>query len=103
MSTDAIVLLKADHKQIREQFRRFTAAGENATAAKGMIVNKIIELAGGASRALFFVRLRDASGELEVSKLRVLPLRERRIYSFSWFNRSLSLSAGWIYCLFCSL
>jgi len=44
MSTDAIVLLKADHQQIREQFRRFTAAGENATAAKGRIVDKIIEL-----------------------------------------------------------
>ena len=44
MSTDAIVLLNADHKEIREQFRRFAAAGENATAAKGKIVDKIIEL-----------------------------------------------------------
>src|SRR6476646_9778318 len=44
MSTDAIVLLKADHKEIREQFRRFADAGENATAAKGRIVDKIIEL-----------------------------------------------------------
>ena len=35
MSTDAIVLLTADHKEIREQFRRF---------AKGKIVDKIIEL-----------------------------------------------------------
>src|SRR6478735_5289611 len=44
MSTDAIVLLKADHKEIREQFTRFAAAGENATAAKGKIVDKIVEL-----------------------------------------------------------
>src|SRR6476659_3788784 len=44
VSTDAIVLLKADHKEIREQFRRFAAAGENARAAKGKIVEKIIEL-----------------------------------------------------------
>src|SRR6476619_3196303 len=44
VSTDAIVLLKADHKEIREQFRRFAAAGENAAAAKGKIVEKIIEL-----------------------------------------------------------
>src|SRR6478609_1071381 len=44
MSTDAIVLLKADHQEIREQFRRFAAAGENAVAAKGKIVDKIIEL-----------------------------------------------------------
>lgn len=44
MSTDAIVLLKADHQEIRKQFRRFNAAGENAAAAKGKIVDKIIEL-----------------------------------------------------------
>jgi hemerythrin-like domain-containing protein len=44
MSTDAIVLLKTDHKDIREQFRRFQQAGENAAAAKGRIVEKIIEL-----------------------------------------------------------
>jgi len=44
MSTDAIVLLKTDHQEIREQFRRFEQAGENATVAKGKIVDKIIEL-----------------------------------------------------------
>src|SRR5689334_5033439 len=44
MSTDAIVLLKADHQELREQFRRFDDAGENATVAKGKIVDKIIEL-----------------------------------------------------------
>ena len=36
--------LKTDHKDIREQFRRFQQAGENAAAAKGRIVEKIIEL-----------------------------------------------------------
>jgi len=44
MSTDAIVLLKEDHQEIREQFRRFADAGENAHVAKGKIVDKIIEL-----------------------------------------------------------
>lgn len=44
MSTDAIVLLKADHKEIREQFRRFADTGPDATVAKGKIVGKIIEL-----------------------------------------------------------
>ena len=44
MSTDAIVVLKADHQEIRKQFKRFTEAGQNATAAKGKIVDKIIEL-----------------------------------------------------------
>ena len=44
MSTDAIVLLKQDHKEIRSLFRQFEAAGENATTAKGKVVQKIIEL-----------------------------------------------------------
>ncbi|HKC28228.1 MAG TPA: hemerythrin domain-containing protein [Jatrophihabitans sp.] len=44
MSTDAIVLLKEDHKEVKKLFRRFEAAGENATQEKGEIVAKIIEL-----------------------------------------------------------
>ncbi len=44
MSTDAIVLLKADHKEIRSLFRQFENAGENATSTKGKLVEKIIEL-----------------------------------------------------------
>lgn len=44
MSTDAIVLLKEDHKQIKKLFRDFHAAGENAAVRKGDIVSKIIEL-----------------------------------------------------------
>jgi hemerythrin superfamily protein len=43
MSTDAIVILKDDHKTIKKLFREFQAAGENATAAKGRIVKRIIE------------------------------------------------------------
>jgi hemerythrin-like domain-containing protein len=44
MSTDAIVLLKQDHKEIRQTFRRFEQAGERATATKGRLVERIIEL-----------------------------------------------------------
>jgi hemerythrin superfamily protein len=44
MSTDAIVLLKDDHKQIRKLFREFEQAGENAKASKGKIVDQILEL-----------------------------------------------------------
>jgi hemerythrin-like domain-containing protein len=44
MSTDAIVMLKDDHKQIRKAFRDFENAGENAHATKGKIVDRIIEL-----------------------------------------------------------
>jgi hemerythrin superfamily protein len=44
MSTDAIVMLKNDHKEVRKLFREFQAAGENATTKKGDLVSKIIEL-----------------------------------------------------------
>jgi hemerythrin-like domain-containing protein len=44
MSTDAIVLLKADHKEVRKLFRDFQNAGENATQRKGQLVSKMIEL-----------------------------------------------------------
>jgi hemerythrin superfamily protein len=43
MSTDAIVLLKQDHKEIRKLFKTFQGAGENATKQKGAIVERIIE------------------------------------------------------------
>jgi hemerythrin superfamily protein len=43
MSTDAIVLLKDDHKEINKLFRDFESAGENAHKSKGKIVHRIIE------------------------------------------------------------
>jgi hemerythrin superfamily protein len=44
MSTDAIVMLKNDHKQILKTFRDFESAGENAEKTKGRLVDRIIEL-----------------------------------------------------------
>lgn len=44
MSTDAIVLLKNDHKEIRRLFREFEQAGDDAAKTKGRLVDKIIEL-----------------------------------------------------------
>jgi hemerythrin-like domain-containing protein len=44
MSTDAIVLLKDDHKKILATFRDFERAGENAHARKGRLVDRMIEL-----------------------------------------------------------
>src|SRR6266566_4972492 len=44
MSSDAIVILKADHKEIRNQFRKFQAAGDKAVKTKETIVGQIIEL-----------------------------------------------------------
>jgi hemerythrin superfamily protein len=43
MSTDAIMLLKDDHKKVKALFKEFQQAGENATARKGKIVDSILE------------------------------------------------------------
>ncbi|MFD6159868.1 hemerythrin domain-containing protein [Nocardia sp. NPDC060256] len=43
MSTDAIVLLREDHKAIRKLFRDFKSAGPDAHVTKGRLVGKIIE------------------------------------------------------------
>ncbi len=43
MSTDAIVLLKDDHKEIRKLFRDFENTGENAKKTKERLVEKILE------------------------------------------------------------
>jgi hemerythrin superfamily protein len=44
MSSDAIVVLKADHKDIRNLFRRFQATGDKAVKKKAKIAGQIIEL-----------------------------------------------------------
>jgi hemerythrin superfamily protein len=43
LSTDAIVMLKDDHKEVKKLFRQFQQAGEDATAEKGRIVTAILE------------------------------------------------------------
>jgi hemerythrin superfamily protein len=43
MPHDAIVLLKADHKEIRRLFKEFQAAGDKAVKKKAKIVGQIIE------------------------------------------------------------
>ena len=44
MSSDAIVVLKADHKEIRNLFRKFQAAGDKAVKKKEAIAGQFIEL-----------------------------------------------------------
>src|SRR4051794_6384799 len=44
MSTDAIVLLKADHKEVQRVFREFEKAGEDDQKTKGQLVKTMIEL-----------------------------------------------------------
>jgi hemerythrin superfamily protein len=43
VSTDAIVLLKNDHKDIKRLFKQFQSAGEDDTKRKGAIVREVIE------------------------------------------------------------
>ena len=43
MSTDAIVLLKNDHKEIKRLFKQFQQAGERATKTKADLMGRIIE------------------------------------------------------------
>jgi hemerythrin superfamily protein len=43
VSTDAIVILKNDHKTIKKLFREFQNVGDNAAATKERIVKQIIE------------------------------------------------------------
>jgi hemerythrin-like domain-containing protein len=43
-STDAIVLLKNDHKEVKALFRQFEKLGDGAVARKGQLVARIIEL-----------------------------------------------------------
>ena len=44
MTTDAIVLLKDDHKEILRVFRDFEQAGDDALQTKGRLVDRMIEL-----------------------------------------------------------
>jgi hemerythrin-like domain-containing protein len=44
MSTDAIVLLKNDHKEIKKTFNAFKKLGDGATKEKARLVKKMIEL-----------------------------------------------------------
>jgi hemerythrin superfamily protein len=44
MSTDAIVLLKNDHKEILKTFKEFQKAGDGALKQKGKLVDRMIEL-----------------------------------------------------------
>jgi hemerythrin-like domain-containing protein len=68
MSTDAIVLLKNDHKEIKRAFDAFEKAGENATAEKGRLVDEMIELLTlhtYVENEVMYPRVRELLPELE--------------------------------------
>jgi hemerythrin superfamily protein len=68
MSTDAIVLLKDDHKTVEQLFKKFEQAGERAYAAKRRLVDSIIkELTTHAyiEETIFYPAARQAVPETE--------------------------------------
>jgi iron-sulfur cluster repair protein YtfE (RIC family) len=68
MSTDAIVLLKNDHQEIRKAFTDFENAGESAYKTKGKLVDKMIELLTVHTyieNEIMYPRVRDLLPELE--------------------------------------
>jgi hemerythrin superfamily protein len=68
MSTDAIVLLKDDHKLIRKTFADFQKAGDDAHATKGKLVDRMIELLTVHTyieNEIMYPRVRDLLPEVE--------------------------------------
>ena len=68
MSTDAIVLLKQDHKEIRKLFRDFQNAGDGAKKQKEQLVKRIIELLTihtYVENEVMYPRVRELLPELE--------------------------------------
>jgi hemerythrin superfamily protein len=68
MSTDAIVLLKDDHREIRKSFRAFEKAGDNAHATKARVVDRIIEqltVHTYLENEIMYPRVRDLLPDLE--------------------------------------
>jgi hemerythrin-like domain-containing protein len=68
LSTDAIVLLKNDHKEIRKTFNDFEKAGDRAFAAKGRLVDRMIELLTVhtyVENEVMYPRVRELLPELE--------------------------------------
>ena len=68
MSTDAIVLLKNDHKEILRVFRDFEKAGPGATVTKGRLVDRMIELLNVHTyieNEVMYPRVRELLPELE--------------------------------------
>lgn len=68
MSTDAIVLLKNDHKTVEKLFKEFEKAGENAHQRKRRIADSIIEeltVHAYIEEEIFYPAAREAVPETE--------------------------------------
>jgi hemerythrin-like domain-containing protein len=63
MPTDAIVLLKEDHKKVQHLFKRFEDLGPNASKAKKDVIEKVIEelsIHSGIEEQIFYPAARES-------------------------------------------
>ncbi len=81
MSTDAIVLLKEDHQEVRKQFRAFRKSGQTAVQKQG-IVDTILELLTVHTyieNEVMYPRVREGLGRKQLQELgeELLEARKR--------------------------
>lgn len=72
VSTDAIVILRDDHKEIRRVFREFEKAGDDASSTRQRLVDRIIELLTVHTyieNEVMYPRVRELIPELETDIL----------------------------------
>jgi hemerythrin superfamily protein len=65
---DAIALLKNDHRNVKELFKKFEGTGERAHKTKRKLVDKIIEelsVHAAIEEEVFYPAVREAAGETE--------------------------------------
>src|SRR5437764_1872196 len=83
MATDAIVLLKEDHKKVQQLFKRFEGLGPNASRTKKEVVDKIVEelsLHSGIEEQIFYPAAREV---LEDDSMVLEDLEEHHIMKWT--------------------
>jgi hemerythrin-like domain-containing protein len=88
MSSDAIVLLKEDHKKVQHLFDRFEGLGPNASKAKKEIVDKIVEelsVHGAIEEQIFYPVAREV---LEDDSMVLEDLEEHHVMKWTLWELS---------------
>jgi len=83
MATDAIVLLKEDHKKVQQLFKRFEGLGPNASKTKKEIADKIVEelsVHSGIEEQIFYPAAREV---LEDDSMVLEDLEEHHIMKWT--------------------
>jgi hemerythrin-like domain-containing protein len=83
MATDAIVLLREDHKRVKDLFKRFESLGPNASKSKREIVEKVVEelsVHSGIEEQIFYPAAREV---LEDDSMILEDLEEHHIMKWT--------------------